>query len=156
MARKATTPTQPAAAPGLDFGVLDGLVGFHVRMAAAAIYRDLAAAMAPLELTQKQFAVLELIGRNRDVSQIDLAGALGTDRATMMALVDRLEARGLLARRPSARDRRRQALSLTAAGGELLAAAHTAVAAHERRMTAGHTAAELRRLRAALRRLYGP
>jgi DNA-binding MarR family transcriptional regulator len=140
--------------PPLALGVLEDLVGFHVRMAAAAIYRDFAAEIAPLELTQKQFAVLELIAQNPDVSQIDLATALGTDRATMMALVDRLEARGLLARRPSATDRRRQALSLTSAGDALHAAAHRAIATHEARLTADFTASELAGLTDGLRRLY--
>jgi len=137
--------------PPLALGALENLVGFHVRMAAAAIYRDFAAEIAPLELTQKQFAVLELITQNPDVSQIDLAAALGTDRATMMALVDRLEARGLLARRPSATDRRRQALS---AGDALHAAARRAIAAHEARLTADFTASELKGLTDGLRRLY--
>ena len=84
-----------ATRPALALGALDGVLGFHVRMAAAAIYRDFAASMAALELTQKQFAVLELIACNSGVSQTDLAATLGTDRATMMALIDRLEARGL-------------------------------------------------------------
>ena len=45
----------------LGFGRLDGLLGFHLRMASAAVARDFAAAMDELGLTQKQCAVLELI-----------------------------------------------------------------------------------------------
>jgi len=121
----------------LDFGRLDGLMGFHLRMASAAVARDFAMAMAGLDLTQKQCAVLELIAANPQVSQIDLAQALGTDRATMMAVVDRLDGRGLILRRKSGRDGRRQELSLSAAGGRLLGEARDRIAAHEARFRAG-------------------
>jgi DNA-binding MarR family transcriptional regulator len=117
----------------LDFGGLDELLGFHLRMASAAVARDFAAAMAGLDLTQKQCAVLELVAANPHLSQIDLAQALGADRATMMAVVDRLDGRGLLLRRKSRRDGRRQELSLSAAGQRLLDEARLRIAAHEAR-----------------------
>lgn len=142
-------------AGGLRFGLLEDLLGFHLRMASAAIARDFAAAMGELALTQKQFAVLELIDANPQVSQIDLAAALGTDRATMMALVDRLDARELLTRRRSARDGRRQDLGLSAEGAALLGKARERIAAHEnrfrRRLGADGSAA----LIAQLRQIYG-
>ena len=75
----------------LSLGRLDGLLGFHLRMASAAIARDFAATLEDLGLTQKQCAVLELIAANPQVSQIDMAATLGMDRATMMAVVDRLD-----------------------------------------------------------------
>lgn len=139
---------------GLELGQLDDVLGFHIRMASAAIYRDFSASMAALDLTQKQVAVLELIANNANVSQIDLAAALGTDRATMMALVDRLQARGIVERRPSQTDKRRQILSLTVDGAATLAQAREAVAAHERRFTSRFTKDELNVLTAGLRRLY--
>ena len=88
--------------------------------------------MADLGLTQKQCAVLELIAANPQVSQIDMAAALGMDRATMMALVDRLDDRGLVLRTASARDRRRQELSLTGGGKALLREAAVRIAVHEK------------------------
>lgn len=137
----------------LDLGRLAPLLGFHLRMASAAIARDFATRMADLDLTQKQYAVLELIAGNRGVSQIDLARALGTDRATMMALVDRLEARGLVSRQPSPHDRRRQDLLPTAAGATLLADARRRIARHERRFKARLGAADTALLIALLQRL---
>lgn len=125
-----------APASELHLGRLEGLVGFHLRMASAAFARDFAGAMAELDLSQKQCAVLELIDANPQVSQIDLAAALGTDRATMMAIVDRLHGRGLIARRKSLRDGRRQELSLTPAGIRLLRRARERIAAHEARFRA--------------------
>jgi DNA-binding MarR family transcriptional regulator len=137
----------------LALGALSSVLGFHLRLASAAVYRDFAVSMGGLDLTQKQFAVLELIAANSGVSQIDIAKALGTDRATMMALVDRLEVRALLEKRRSKSDRRRQILSLTIAGQALLSEARNVVAGHERRLMAGFSDTELARLVASLRRL---
>lgn len=120
----------------LDFGSLEDLLGFHLRMASAAVARDFAVAMSGLDVTQKQFAVLELVAANPHLSQVDLAQALGTDRATMMAVVDRLDDRGLVLRRKSRRDGRRQELSLSAAGRRLLDEARARVTAHEARFRA--------------------
>ena len=148
----ADTDEQPET--GLDLGRLEGILGFHLRMANAAIYRDFAAAMTELALTQKQLAVLELIERNPGVSQIDLANTLGTDRATMMALVDRLDLRGLIERRASTVDKRRQELRLTAAGTALRRDAFALVDRHEQRFLSRFTATELQTLLSALQRLY--
>jgi DNA-binding MarR family transcriptional regulator len=117
----------------LALGRLGSLLGFHLRMASAAIARDFAVAMVGIDLTQKQYAVLELIAANPHASQTDLSQVLGTDRATMMAIIDRLDARDLLARRRSERDGRRQELLLTAAGTLLLVDARRRIARHERR-----------------------
>lgn len=155
MARKAVrSDVAPDNGARLDRGVLGDVLGFHIRMAQVAIYRDFATSMAAFALTQKQFAVLELIARNPGVSQIDLAAALGTDRATMMALVDRLDQRGLIARRVSQADRRRQELALTGAGMDLLTAARARVAEHEQRFQARFSEGELAQLVAGLKRIY--
>lgn len=127
-------------------GRLAPLLGFHLRMASAAVARDFAAAMEGTDLTQKQYAVLELIGANPHVSQVDLGQMLGTDRATMMAITDRLESRALLVRRRSSRDGRRQELLLTPVGDALLADARRRIARHERRFIHRLGAAQVRTL----------
>ncbi|HWA62088.1 MAG TPA: MarR family transcriptional regulator [Caulobacteraceae bacterium] len=144
----------PRRAPELDLGALPQLLGFHLRLAQVAFYRDFAASLAHLDLTQKQVAVLQIIEANPGVSQVDVAAALGTDRATMMAIVDRLEDRGLLARERSAADRRRQELKLTLVGAGVLAEALDAVAEHEARFKARFSDAELEALTTALRRIH--
>jgi DNA-binding MarR family transcriptional regulator len=136
---------------------LDGLpqlLGFHLRMAHVAMYRDFTVALAELDLTQKQCATLQLIGANPGVSQVDLAATLGTDRATMMAVVDRLEQRGFVVRRRSRVDRRRQELNLTDVGEQMLVRAREAIARHEKTFTSRFTAAELKALMAALARIH--
>lgn len=142
------------ATPALDVGRLGDLLGFHLRMAHVAIYRDFAETMEELALTQKQLAVMELVAGNPGASQIDLANTLGTDRATMMALVNRLAARDLIERRPSAADRRRQELHLTKAGRAVLARARELIDKHERRFLELFSRDEMDALLKALKRIY--
>ena len=87
--------------PELMFEELDGLLGYRMRRAQGAMHRDYVASVAGLDLTQKQTATLWLINANPGVSQVSVAAALGMDRATMMAVTDRLEDRGLLVRKRS-------------------------------------------------------
>jgi DNA-binding MarR family transcriptional regulator len=145
---------RPAGDIKLDLDGLKDLLGFHLRLAQLAIYRDFALAMADLDLTQKQCATLQLIGANPAVSQVDLAATLGTDRATMMAMVDRLEQRDLVMRTRSVSDRRRQELNLTAAGEDLLVRAKRAIAEHERHFTSRFTPDEMKALMNALSRIH--
>jgi DNA-binding MarR family transcriptional regulator len=140
---KPSAPADDADKPQIDPGRLWGLLGFHLRLAQVTMQRGFTEALAGLDLTQKQCATLELIAANPGVSQVAIASRLRNDRATMMALIDRLEARGLVARRRSEADRRRQELSLTPEGEALLARAMHAVEAHERRFSARFTEAEL-------------
>jgi DNA-binding MarR family transcriptional regulator len=144
----------PRRADTLKLGSLGDLLGFNVRMAQAAFYRDYVAATKALDLTQKQYAVLTLIAANPGVSQIDLAAVLGADRATMMAVVDRLQNRGYLKRVPSRIDRRRQELYLTDEGEAMRAEAEVLIWAHEAPFLARYTPEELDILKDLLRRVH--
>ena len=132
---------------------LSGLLGFQLRMAQAAVYRDFAAAMGELGLTQRQIAVLEIVGAAPGVSQVDIAAELSTDRATMMAIVDRLQDRKLVVRQRSNEDRRRQELHLTPGGADILHRTREVIAQHEKRLTDRFSPDELAALFDALRRL---
>jgi DNA-binding MarR family transcriptional regulator len=134
---------------------LTDLLGFHIRMAHSAMYRDFASTMEPLDLTQRQLAVLHILAGSPGISQIDIAGMLVMDRPTVMAIVDRLQDRRLLKRKRSATDGRRQELHLTEAGQDLLDQAKRAVAVHEARFTSRFTAKELDNLLDALQRIHG-
>lgn len=151
----ADAPVLDAKSAGrLSLGGLADLLGFHMRMAHLAMFRDFTEALAGLDLTQKQCAVLQLINANPRVNQAEIAGALGMDRATMMAIIDRLEARGLVIRVRSAEDRRRQELHLTEPGRQTLADAMAAITAHEARFKARFTPSELDALLTALKRVH--
>jgi len=132
---------------------LDGNVGYQLRMAYVAVRRHFETAMERLELTQKQTGVLWLIDANGGVSQIALANELGMDRASMMAIVDRLEERGLIVRKRSSEDGRRQELYTTAKGRKVLSQAKSAIHNHEKWITNRFSARDLSALVGALKRL---
>jgi DNA-binding MarR family transcriptional regulator len=139
-------------APELMFAELDGLLGYLLRRAQGAMHRDFMAAVADFELTQKQAAILWLIQANPGVSQVEVASALGMDRATMMAMTDRLEDRGFTIRKRSSVDRRRQELYLTPSGQGTLRKCKARIAEHEEKFRKMFTAAELAALLEALKK----
>lgn len=153
-AKTLTAPAEDILDARLDLDGLPDLLGFHLRLAHVAVYRDFTAELSEMDMTQKQCATLQLIGANPGVSQVDLASTLGTDRATMMAMVDRLEQRGFLLRRRSLSDRRRQELNLTAEGEAMMRRTREAIGRHEKRFTSRFTAAELKVLIGALTRIH--
>jgi DNA-binding MarR family transcriptional regulator len=71
------------------------------------------------ELSPVQCHVLHLIEPGRPLSMGRLAETLSCDASNVTGLVDRLEARGLIRRQPSAEDRRVKVLHLTPAGSRL-------------------------------------
>jgi DNA-binding MarR family transcriptional regulator len=85
-----------------------------------AISRRFQQALEPLELEPGEFALLRAVGASEGESQNTLAERLHISASWMVAIVDDLERRGLLERRPHARDRRVRNLHLTAGGKKLL------------------------------------
>ena len=73
------------------------------------------------ELSPVQCHVLHLIEPGQSVPMSQLAEALSCDASNVTGLVDRLESRGLIQRRPSADDRRVKVLDLTPTGSRLRA-----------------------------------
>jgi DNA-binding MarR family transcriptional regulator len=76
---------------------------------------------ADLQLSPAQCHVLHLIEPDRPIPMGQLAETLACDASNVTGLVDRLESRGLLRRRPSAADRRVKVLVLTPTGSRLRA-----------------------------------
>jgi len=79
----------------------------------------MAALMAEFDLTPLQGWALKLLNVTQPLTMSDLADALGCDASNVTSIVDRLESRGFVERRPSAMDRRVKELALTAAGSEV-------------------------------------
>lgn len=103
-----------------------------------------------LNLSPVQFAALDALSRaaapgRPGVDQATLAGMIAYDRATIGSVVDRLERRGLVSRRPSKSDRRAREVQLTEAGTALLRRAWPVVSALQDDILAGLGADERRR-----------
>src|SRR6187549_248113 len=74
---------------------------------------------AGLQLSPAQCHVLHLMEPERPLPMGQLAQTLACDASNVTGLVDRLEAKGLVRRRPSAEDRRVKVLVLTPTGARL-------------------------------------
>ena len=75
---------------------------------------------AGFDLTAVQFAALSCLHDHPGIDQATLAGHIDYDRVTIGGVIDRLVAKGLVARQVSAQDRRARVLTLTAAGADML------------------------------------
>jgi DNA-binding MarR family transcriptional regulator len=128
-------------------------IGFMLSSLGHAVAGRFSARLAPLELEPREFALLRVIGAGEGHSQQAAGERLGIPASRMVALVDELEERGLLERRPSPRDRRAHALHLTASGKRLLADAIGLAAGLEGELTEDLDAAEHAQLIALLDRV---
>lgn len=100
-----------------DLAVLPGHLIRRLQQIAVAIFLEDTAAFG---VTPVQYAALRWLGSSPGIDQRTLAGKVGLDTSTLGGVVDRLEARGLVSRQPSATDRRVKQLSLTENGAQLL------------------------------------
>ncbi len=130
-AKETLVPTTPHVEGDEDIGEIRDIVGFHIRLAHGAVYRHFTETFTDIDLTQKQVSVLWLVDDHPDIAQTDLAARMRMDRATTMAIVNRLEARAYLVRGKSQSDGRKQTLNLTNAGRSALGVAKDAIRAHE-------------------------
>ncbi len=121
-------------------------VGFMLSSLGHAVAATFSARLAPLALEPREFALMRCLATREGASQQAIGERLGLPPSRMVALVDALEARGLLERRPSPKDRRAHALYQTAAGKRLLAKAISVAAGLEAELTQGLDAAERARL----------
>jgi len=125
--------TLPSPLP-IKTGMLDSLMGYHLRRAQSAVFAEFMRSMADDQVTPGQFGVLVLIDENPGLNQSALAKALGIERSTMVGVIDMLEHRRLIERRKSPTDKRAHALALTDQGRRLLEAVKPKVGRHERRV----------------------
>lgn len=137
-----------------DVGEIDDILGFHIRLAHVAVYRHFMDTFAQLDLTQKQVSVLWLIDDHPGIAQADLGRRLRIDRATIMAIINRLQKRGYVQRGQSQVDGRRQTLNLTGAGKKAVGDARNAIREHERWLKARFTEQEIETLMALLRKIH--
>ncbi|HVL34124.1 MAG TPA: MarR family winged helix-turn-helix transcriptional regulator [Burkholderiales bacterium] len=133
-------------------GVLPGLLGYRLRLAQQAVFRDFAERVG--ELSPGRVGLLLLVEANPGVTQSRLAQALGVDRSTLVGLIDVLQKRRLLERRRG-EDRRTNGLWLTAVGARAVATLKRRIQRHERRVAARLSEGERAQLVGLLEKLTG-
>ncbi len=147
-------PQKPGS-DGVALGMLEGLLGYHLRRAQVAVFQHFTETMGEADITPGQFGVLSVIAGNAGLSQTRLGNALGIDRSTVVAVIDRLEARGLVTRGPAPNDRRSHALRLSPGGVQLLRRLEEMVRAHEGHIGRNLSSDEQRELIRLLDRVAG-
>ena len=135
-------------------GVLEGRVGPQVRLVRNQLAARVLAAFAPFDLPSGAFSILALISANPGCSQSDIAREARLDKSVVVALLDELEAKGILSRVRSAKDRRRNTLMLTASGAAMLRRMNAVAASIERPIEEALSADEIEQLCALLARVH--
>ncbi|MGJ5154997.1 MarR family winged helix-turn-helix transcriptional regulator [Bradyrhizobium sp. HKCCYLR1023] len=102
------------------------------------------------DLTPVQYAALVAIQTHPGIDATRLSAVIAFDRSTLGSVIERLESKGHIERRPSAEDKRVKLLYLTRAGGALLRAIMPAVDRAQARMLAPLKAADRKMLMALL------
>lgn len=140
---------------GVDYDVLDDLIGYSLRRAQVAMFLAFHEATRGLEITPPRFTALVIVGANPGISQTTLGQVLGIARSGAMMLTDWMEDRGLAERRRRPDDARAWCLHLSARGERLVARMKGRVLAEDRRRAARLGTGERRRLLALLKKLAG-
>jgi DNA-binding MarR family transcriptional regulator len=118
----------------VHLGALEQHLGYFIRRAQVWVFTDFIKALKALEISPAQYSVLVIIDANTGLSQSALAKTLGIQRARLVRVLDRLEARGLTRRLQSADDGRTHALRLTPKGQATLRRARKLADLHEARL----------------------
>lgn len=146
--------TPRAARQEVDLSLLPQLIGYNLRRAQIGLRRHFVRTTGKPGIRPGLFSLLVLADANPGIAQIELSHELDIDKATIVALIDRLERQGWVERRRSTEDRRRHGIFLTAEGVRGLKSLKRDILEHERRFARRFTAAELRQLLELLARCH--
>jgi len=128
-------------------------VGFLLSQVGIHASRRFAERIAAIDLQPPLFRVLNVVDAAEGQSQQAIGEAIEAPASRMVAIVDELEERGLVERRPHESDRRIRALYLTAKGRKVLAQGRKIAMEHEAELTRGMSAADRDRLVALLQKV---
>ncbi|MES2957539.1 MAG: MarR family transcriptional regulator [Pseudomonadota bacterium] len=138
-----SSSTRRTPSGDLDEERLHGLVGYQLAQATVATDRVFRQQVGePFGLRPVEYTLLTLIGDNPGGSSSSLAQALAVTAPNITMWIDRLVGRGLVRRRQSSTDRRKQELRLSAEGVRLVAQATDRLVEGERAALGGLSSAE--------------
>ena len=123
--------SSPSLFPRLEVETFPGHGIRRLQQVAVAVFSQATEAWG---VTPLQFAVLQKLVHLPGIDQRTLSMEVGFDKSTIGGVIDRLEARGLLQRQHTAKDRRVRLLSLTPEGQALLTDAGPSVLQAQQQM----------------------
>ena len=130
ISQQSVAPSEPAGVVAL--GVLEKSIGYALRRAQVAVFADFMTHIGAVGLRPAQFSILVVVRDTPGLKQSVVADALGIQRTNFVAMIDELQKRSWLDRRPA--DRRSYALHLTQQGEAKVGEALALHAAAERRI----------------------
>lgn len=139
-----------AQIPGVDYGVLDDLVGYALRRAQLRIYLDFFRALEPWDITPPRFSAMTLIHQNPGLKLTDLAQAMGIARSGAVQVVRALEKMGYVQRTDSDIDKRAHSLTLSDGGQHVYREIQKAIRQHDARISSRLNEQEQQELRRLL------
>ncbi len=113
---------------------MSSIIGYMLRRAQLAVFKDFLESFSRMKLRPAEFSVLNVIASSPGQKQSEVAARLGIKRANFVALMDSLEKRGLAERRRSREDKRSHSLHLTPEGERFVKKMYAVWAVHEKRM----------------------
>jgi DNA-binding MarR family transcriptional regulator len=151
--RKKATLTM-AATGAVDTSYLQSLLGYNARRAALSIIELFLERLAPYGLKPVDFSVMSTIRHNPGVTSRQLCASLNLLPPNLVGLIQSLEARGLIERKPHPHDGRAVGLHVTTKGQALMVRAEQVATELEIEKTAKLTPSERASLLELLQKIY--
>lgn len=145
----AVAETQPAAA--LEEYDFEASIGYWTILAARAFQKALGDELAPHGITFRQSQVLGWLVLHGEQSQVELAGRMMIEPATLVGVLDRMERDGLISRIASPSDRRCKLIRINPAASEVWSKVLSCARRVRTRASAGLTPSQFEALRDILK-----
>jgi DNA-binding MarR family transcriptional regulator len=152
--RSSSTPSSTHAVDTVDTSYLQTLMGYNARRAALSIIELFLERLAPYGLKPVDFSVMSIIGHNPGVTSRQLCATLNLLPPNLVGLIQSLESRGLIERKPHPHDGRAVGLHATPKGQALMVQAEQTATELEIEKTAKLTPAQRKTLLALLQKIY--
>lgn len=150
----ATASTSTPSVDTIDTRYLETLLGYNARRAALSIIEVFLQDMAPYDLRPVEFSVTSLIVHNPGITSRQICAALGLLPPNLVGLLNALEKRGLIERKPHPSDGRALGLHATKHCADMMQAAEKTATQVEVQASAKLTAAERKTLLRLLQKVY--
>ena len=133
---------------------IEDCIFYQLNKANQAAARFLSEKLAPSGVTAVQGVALNFLFQGDEITSRQLGERTKLDSATLTGLLDRLEAGGLVERRPNPADRRAILICLTKKGKRVAGEVHKTIETANRELLSSFGVQEERGLKAMLKRLH--
>lgn len=147
-------PPADTAVEQVDTSYLESLMGYNARRATLVIIDSFMRHMAVYGLRPVDFSVLSLIAHNPGITSRQLSTTLNIQPPNLVGMINQLQKRELIVRRPHPHDGRAMGLHLAPDGKKMIRQAEATASELEAAATARLNADERKTLIQLLRKIY--